>query len=1069
MAQDDQTVLQSEEEKRRQRQQQTQVPQLENYELQRQLGEGAFGQVWGALQKRTGQKVAVKFLHESGSHSWAYFRHELERLRDVSEHPGIVTLIDADLTAQPPYFVMPWLGQGSLARLPERPPLSQVLDWFEQMAAALQFTHEKGILHCDLKPSNVLLDGEGRVRLVDFGQARLHGERGAFGTFGYMPPEQAEEGSGNSPDIRWDLYALGATVYYLIAGRTPRVSGEDLSQLATVSGTSERLSIYRDLLRQRPLQPLPVDAELNHLLAACLELDPARRPGSASQLLQDLERRRKGEPLLCRRPWTLIYRADRFWRRPIHQVALVLTLLLLGVLGASFYQTRQKNAELQLQICDMQQERGVAMATSDPQQAVLWWQTARGNLPGGNLARDRTLKLLIRYHLFHRWLWRLPQPQRSLGRLAPAGDQLVSVLPGQVPVLYAAASGEKLSELSRPMVSDLNEANLGYSPDSHWLAVFSQGNQVTTYQDGQLKQELTAPSGILDLRIDDRGQVEVLSGSGRPLALPQPDRAAGHYSQGGLAQTGYWLLDEGNLLRFYDRKGNQQMLWPVSAEVVQAGERVAYALGPSAGLLEASTGKSIGPRLLHPQKVLALCLSPDARLLATTCEDHTMRLWQLPEGILKVSRPYTTDCTALQFSPDGKTLAQSCADGKTRLWDCQNGNLFELWRDPSPAAFIEFSAKGDRVLLGGTLGGLTVRESVPPPLHEENLGSPIHSLAYQSDGRLWIGSELGLSAWDGQSLSKPLLGWRIDQLKISGNRAWVHQKTGAAGFRDWLIDLSSGKSLYQSDAPWLAVDFAEGRALAASQSARFLDEISLPDGNRRTIPGMTFPPVDCAWLGRQGLVAGSNPTGQGLLQTWSDRTAAPHSEEVLAKEPLVALRVHPDGQRIAVAGQQGGVVLWDLKTGKVADYHFTRCVLDLAFSPDGRHLAVASQDGTARVFESGNLSLSFNELAHAQRSPITCLAFSPDGNWLATGCEDGSARLWSSSTGQLVTSWLSHGGPVTALAFDKAGKILATGSKDGKLRLWDLDPSDLPRDLSTVTGLKLNPATGSITLGKGGP
>lgn len=1064
MAQEDQTVLQSEEEKKRQRQQQTPVPQLENYELQRLLGEGAFGQVWGAVQKRTGQKVAVKFLHESGSHSWAYFRHELERLRDVSEHPGIVTLIDADLSARPPYFVMPWLSHGSLANLPQRPPLSQVLQWFEQMAAALQFTHEKGILHCDLKPSNVLLDGESRVRLVDFGQARLHGERGAFGTFGYMPPEQAEEGAGNSPDIRWDLYALGATVYSLIAGRAPRVSGEDLSQLATVSGTSERLSIYRDLLQKRSLQTLPVDAELNHLISSCLDLNPLRRPGSASQVLQDLERRRRGEPLLCRRPWSLAYRADRFWRRPIHQVALVLSLLLVGVVGASFYQTRQKNAELRIQICDMQQERGAAMAVSDPQQAVLWWQTAWQSLPPGNRSRARTLKVQIRYHLFHRWLWQQAQNQRSLSLLSPSGNELVSALPGQPPVLYQASTGQRLAELSQPMASDLNEANLAFSPDSHWLAVFSQNSQVATYENGEPRKSYPVPSGILDIQIDNQGKTEVLSGNGKRLNLPQSDGNGGRFSQGGLFPQGYWTRNESNLISIHDLQGKQRPVGSTSVEAQQSGQRLVYALGNSACVLDLATGQSVGSPLLHPQPVMSVCLSQDASLLATTCEDHTMRLWQLPEGILKVSRPYTTDCTALCFRPDGKTLAQSCADGKTRLWDCRSGNLFELWRDRTPACNIQFSPGGDRILLSGNLGGLRMRESVPSPCREVDLPGTPQSLIYQKDGRLLVGHSLGLSRWDGTRLENLAVDWEVRALKTHANWAWIH------GAHDWILDLNTGQKVYQSDTSWLSLDFSKNRALAASQSSRFLEEIFLPGGRMQPVSGMTIPPVDCAFLGESGLVAGSNPRGESLLQIWKNRAEKPSQVIPLPHEPLLALRLHPDGNRLVTAGQQGGLSLWNLADfSQVAEVRFTRSILALSFSPDGQRLAAASQDGTARVFQSDDLSLRFNELAHAQRSPISCLAFSPDGDWLATGCDDGTARLWNSSSGQLVTSWLVHGGPVTALAFDQSGGLLATASQDGKLRLWNLDPSDLPADLNQLTGMQLNPSTGSITLQNGGP
>ena len=144
-------------------------PQLSNYQLDRLLGTGSFGTVWAGVQVRTGVQVAVKVLHRTAL-GWDSFRQEVDTLRQVAEHPGVVTLFDAELDHDPPFFVMPWLRRGSLADLPQRPTLNQAVQWFREAAQALQYTHDKGILHCDIKPSNLLLDEEGHVRLVDFGQ-----------------------------------------------------------------------------------------------------------------------------------------------------------------------------------------------------------------------------------------------------------------------------------------------------------------------------------------------------------------------------------------------------------------------------------------------------------------------------------------------------------------------------------------------------------------------------------------------------------------------------------------------------------------------------------------------------------------------------------------------------------------------------------------------------------------------------------------------------------------------------------------------------------------------------------
>ncbi|MFN8607835.1 MAG: WD40 repeat domain-containing serine/threonine-protein kinase [Vulcanimicrobiota bacterium] len=1061
MAQEDQTVLQSEEEKKRQRQKQTVAPQLEDYELLRSLGEGAFGQVWGAIQKRTGQKVAVKFLHESGGQSWSYFRHELERLREVSEHPGVVTLIDADLSATPAYFVMPWLGRGSLANLEQRAALSQVLDWFAQMASALQFTHEKGILHCDLKPSNVLLDQEGRVRLVDFGQARLHGEGGAYGTFGYMPPEQA---AGQAPDIRWDLYALGATVYYLLAGRTPRVSGHDLSQLATLSGTSERLSKYRELLLTRPLEPLPVDGELNHLLASCLQLEPAARPASAAEVLQDLERRRQREPLLCRRPWSFAYRLDRFCRRPINQVAVGLSLLLMLVLGFSLAEMQRKNSDLRLQICEMRQERGVAMAVSDPQQALLWWQSALHSLPGGHPTVERNLRLLMRYHLLHSLEWRVSQSQRGLAIFLPGTNLLLAALPGERPQLLDVATGKATAELQLAMAEQLEDGNLAVSPSSGWLAVFSRENRVALYQGTRLIQEFPVPSGVLDMRVDERGKLEVLSRAGRHLHLPEPDGQRLDLHQGGLTPAGgHWLVDAGHRLRVYDSRGTELGNWPCSVDCSGAGRHLAYGLGKTAGQIDLTTGRPAGASLAHPAEVTSVSLSPDGSLLATTCQDHNLRIWQMPEGLIRASRPYTTDCTALRFSPDGKSLIQSCADGKSRLWDCRSGNLYELWRDPQSACAIVFSPQQDRILLQASLGGLSLRKVIPPPCQEMRPPGSPQALAYLPDGRLLVGHAQGLGAWDGQQLA-PLSAGSVDRLAVGGSWVWLHAEAG-----DRLLSLS-GQPVFHSANPWRSVSFRDQTALAASQSDKFLEFLTLSPPTPTAVPGARMPAMDCAVLAHSSLAALSNPQGEALLQLWKDpKDAHPLEVGPLGHEPGVLLTADPDSGRLVVGGQQGGLALLDRNLKKLADYRFTQVVLAIQYSPDRRLLAVASQDGTARVFDSSDLSLKFNELAHAQRSPITCLAFSPDGGWLATGCSDGTARVWDSLSGQLLTGWLGHDGPVTALAFAPDGNRLATASQDGKVRLWDLTGSGVPGQLSAATGMVLNADNGSIKLVNGGP
>lgn len=314
--------------------------ELPGLELQNRLGAGTFGEVWAGVQERTGQKVAVKiFTHPSGL-DWEYLKKEVGRLRDVAEHPNIVTLLDADLNHNPAYLVMPILSGGSLSEKVKEGPIEpeRAIPWIRQIADALHYIHQKGILHCDLKPGNVLLDAEGRARIVDFGQALDRGApQSSFGTLGFMAPEQASLEDDVEPSTGWDVYALGATAYNLLTGQIPRVPLASRNQMLSFTDASDRIRFYQATLSAVPLQKIreinpEIDPELAAIIEACLEMDPAERPESASEVSEDLARFDKKLPLLLKRPWGRRYLAERFFRR--NRTAVFLSTLIFLVLLA---------------------------------------------------------------------------------------------------------------------------------------------------------------------------------------------------------------------------------------------------------------------------------------------------------------------------------------------------------------------------------------------------------------------------------------------------------------------------------------------------------------------------------------------------------------------------------------------------------------------------------------------------------------------------------------------------------------------------------------------------------------
>ena len=145
--------------------QQANAPRIAGYVLTALLGQGAYAQVWRAWQVRTRKWVAVKCFLARGGVNWMLLQREMERLIRLDKHPHIVSLLDADLTSDPAWYALDLLEAGSLEQYVDPGKLTgveQAAKWMEEIAEALSYVHTKGIIHCDLKPANVLLDGEGR-------------------------------------------------------------------------------------------------------------------------------------------------------------------------------------------------------------------------------------------------------------------------------------------------------------------------------------------------------------------------------------------------------------------------------------------------------------------------------------------------------------------------------------------------------------------------------------------------------------------------------------------------------------------------------------------------------------------------------------------------------------------------------------------------------------------------------------------------------------------------------------------------------------------------------------------
>ncbi|MEE8450293.1 MAG: serine/threonine protein kinase [Thermoguttaceae bacterium] len=267
------------------------------YEPEKFLGMGAYGEVWVARERNTGRRVAIKFYAHRGGLDWSLLSREVEKLAFLFADRYVVQLLGVGWDAEPPYYIMEYLERGSLAERLLKGPLSAhaAVEMFRDVAIGLVHAHGKGVLHCDLKPANILLDQDNKPRLADFGQSRLsHEQMPALGTLFYMAPEQADLEA--SPDARWDVYALGALLYCMLTGSPPHRTGKTAEQFEKTPHLVQRLSRYRKLIDESPpatghRQVRHVDRALADIVDRCLAPDPEERFPNVQAVLDALDDR----------------------------------------------------------------------------------------------------------------------------------------------------------------------------------------------------------------------------------------------------------------------------------------------------------------------------------------------------------------------------------------------------------------------------------------------------------------------------------------------------------------------------------------------------------------------------------------------------------------------------------------------------------------------------------------------------------------------------------------------------------------------------------------------------------
>lgn len=393
---------------------------IDRYRLEEALGEGGFGVVYRAAQiEPVRRDVAVKIVKLGMDTRRVVSRFEAERqMLALMDHPGVARVLDAGATPTGrPYFVMDLVRGRPITEDADgrRLDTGARLRLFLAVCDAVQHAHQKGLIHRDLKPTNILVtevNGAPAPRVIDFGIARAVEHREGAGTFtergqvigtpDYMAPEQA---SGDDVDTRADIYALGVILHELLTGALPRARTADGAEIerpsATVLGTADaRTSEARGAPDRRALARR-LRGDLDWIILRALEPERSRRYASVGDLAEDIRRHLRSEPVLAGPP-SATYRLQRFIVRrrwPLAAAGVVGLALLVGAVAAGVGFVRATDAEALARGAEAMARESEAEARTQAARAVavrdFLVDTLRSADPETALGREFTVRELL--------------------------------------------------------------------------------------------------------------------------------------------------------------------------------------------------------------------------------------------------------------------------------------------------------------------------------------------------------------------------------------------------------------------------------------------------------------------------------------------------------------------------------------------------------------------------------------------------------------------------------------------------------------------------------------------------